>query len=66
MAISPKDKKKIDGMSYYQLLKTWRFSERGHLFRGETGEYYAQRLAQLKANCHDPASISKAVGWSKR
>lgn len=64
--ISDADKAKIDAMSYYDLLKGWRFAPVGDpLFQGETGDYYAQVMAKKRVEVGPDAhtGISKEIGW---
>ena len=61
-------KKLIDKMSYESLLRKWRFDTPGtnSIFAGDSGEYYAERMAELKAS--DPAGAvdaSKRIGWER-
>jgi hypothetical protein len=58
-------KKRIDSMSYYQLLDHWRFASAGDpMFQGEIGKYYSKVISEKKNA--DPAGAvadSKALGW---
>lgn len=59
-------KARIDGMTYIEMLRLWRFSPIGGntLFQGETGKYFAKRMRELRDA--DPAgavAASKQVGW---
>lgn len=58
------DKSYIDTSTYQELLRRWRYGRAGDpLFIGETGQYYAARMAVLITN--DPAEhvrASKAIG----
>ena len=39
------DKQEIDAMSHYDMCWTWRFAKSGyHLVKGETGQYFKDRL----------------------
>ena len=58
----------IDNMSYYDLLKIWRFDESGcPLFQGNTGSYYQKVMHEKRAELsHETqVSISKRIGWVK-
>ena len=53
----------IDGASYAELLKRWRFAPSGdEMFQGDTGEYY-KRVMFAKRDACDAVAVSKAVGW---
>lgn len=58
-------KTQIDGMSYEDLLRRWRFALPGDpIFQGDSGKYYADRMAKLKDG--DPGAAvaaSKRIGW---
>ena len=61
-------KGRINRMTYYELLKRWRFASTGDpLFQGEIGEYYAKKMKekreQITADEH--VNTSKAIGWNK-
>ena len=58
-------KAKIDAMSLEELMRKWRFAPAGDpMFQGESGQYYAHRLARLKAENHEAAvGASKRIGW---
>jgi hypothetical protein len=57
----------IDGATYEELLRRWRFAPAGAdaIFQGETGDYYSNAMdlkrAQLGPGEH--AATSKRVGW---
>jgi hypothetical protein len=60
----------IDRLSYEQLLSWWRFAPIGDpWFQGGTGEYWANRMAELR---NEPGGYerhiiaSKTIGWEKR
>lgn len=65
MKLTDAIKTQIDGMSYEDVLRRWRFSPPGDLFfQGATRKYCADRMAELYAA--DPAaarSADKRVGW---
>ena len=66
MDLTAKNKETIDQMNYEQLLANWRFSKVGDpWFQGETGEYWANRMKELRER--DPEGsirASKNVGWN--
>jgi len=56
----------IDNMSYSEMLYRQRFAPIGDpLFSGESGEYFAKKMAEKKAALKpgEAAAISKRVGW---
>lgn len=56
-------KKRIDSMSYEQMLTEWRFSPPGHpYFTGKVGEYFGKVMKEKKEKV-DHVQISKDVGW---
>lgn len=64
--MSEDQKKQIDGMSYIQMLRHWRFAPVGEpLFQGEAGAYYAKVMSEKKSAVgHEAAvSASKTIGW---
>jgi hypothetical protein len=62
MDLTPENRTTIDGMSYEDLLRKWRFAPAGdEWFQGETGKYWAERMKQLRES--DPGG---AVAASKR
>ena len=68
MELTKKNKAIIDGKDYYTLLKSWRFdSSASEWFQGETGEYWSQRMEELKNQIGIQAhvEISKEIGWDK-
>ena len=64
MKLTPENKAHIDSLSYYGLLSHWRFAPVGDpWFEGETGEYWAKRLAEKRQETLDNGvSDSKALG----
>lgn len=67
MKLTEELKDRIDEMSYEQLLTKWRFASIGDLmFRGESGEYFGKRMAELR-NQPDGNEVhvraSKKIGW---
>lgn len=66
MDLTEGNKKDIDGKSYEQLLVYWRFAPAGDpWFQGETGEYWAKRMRELKESGIDHVGASKRVGWER-
>ena len=67
MDLTESNKAIIERKSYYELLERWRFGISGDPWlQGETGTYWARRMAELKAK--DPSgavSDSKALGWNR-
>ena len=63
MDLTPEIKQHIDGMKYEALLRLWRFNSAGDTwFQGETGKYWGERMAVLKARDPDAAvSASKLM-----
>jgi len=65
MDLTPKNKAVIDAKDHYQLLERWRYAPSGDpWFQGETGEYWGERMSELKAASPGRAvADSKAIGW---
>ena len=67
MQLTPECKATIDSMSYQDLLSQWRFSPIGDpMFQEESGEYFAERMKQLRAEPGGDVghtAASKAIGW---
>ena len=62
--ITEEQKVYIDGASYEDLLREWRFSPIGNpAFDGERGEYFAKVMWEKKELC-DHVAASKRVGWT--
>jgi len=63
--MTPEQKAWIDGASYEQLLRHFRFAESGDpMFQGEAGTYYAEVMGRRRHE--DPGEhvrASKAIGW---
>lgn len=58
-------RKRIDGLSQYEMARLWRFAEPGHaLFQGDTGTYFRKVFFEQRGG-FTPA-ISKALGWRRR
>jgi hypothetical protein len=66
MDLTPENKQTIDDKSYEGLLSRWRFAPSGDpWFQGETGQYWAKRMAELRDTV-DHVAISKMIGWERR
>lgn len=66
--IDAKIKAQIDGMSYEQMLRRWRFAPSGDtIFQGDVGDYFAEVMKAKKNKLpHDEqVRISKNIGWSR-
>lgn len=63
--MTPKEKNWIDNASYEQLLRKWRNAPAGDSwFQGETGKYFANVMAEKKAqNPGGAIRASKNTGW---
>ena len=54
----------IDGSSYGDLLRKWRFAPTGDpMIQGECGNYFAEKMKEKRAECDNPAAVSKMIGW---
>ena len=66
MELTPENKAHIDNLSYEGLLRSWRFHTVGNeWFQGETGEYWGNRMNELRRNGADHVGASKSIGWEK-
>jgi hypothetical protein len=66
MPLTEELKKRIDEMSYMQLLRIWRFHPAGHyLFVGEVGDYFSNRFFEVQRATPPGQRVaaSKAIGW---
>lgn len=69
MKLTDELKKQIDAKSYEQLLSRWRHGQIGDtMFQGESGEYWAARMKELRSapggdSMHTAAS--KSIGWDQ-
>jgi hypothetical protein len=67
MKLTEENKKRIDGMSMYELLNGIRFAAIGDpWFQGETGDYWMKKYSEMRDK--DPEEhviISKTLGWNK-
>lgn len=57
----------IDGASYEELLRKWRFATTGDpFFRDEIGVYYSQTMARKReADPSTAVAASKNIGWDR-
>lgn len=70
MTLTPDLKARIDTMTYKDMLRIWRFTKstsmEAEIFQGESGEYFAQRMIELRKDDPDGAvQASKDVGWDR-
>lgn len=66
MELTKRNKDHIDKLSYTSLLDRWRFSPAGDpWFQGETGDYWKQRMQELRKAGVDHVGVSKTIGWEK-
>lgn len=67
MNLTPELKSQIDSMTYRQLLERWRNGPLGdEMFQGESGNYWAKRMADLRSQPGGDAqhtAASKSIGW---
>ncbi len=67
MKLTDKTRAAIDALPYAALLARWRFSPSGDpWFEGETGEYWAQRMKELRdepGGDDRHVAASKTIGW---
>lgn len=67
MKLTEELKGKIDAMTYAQMLARWRNTPLGDsMFQGESGDYWAKRMAELRAQPGGDAAhvkASKEIGW---
>lgn len=67
MKLTEENKRAIDQKSYQELLSRWRNAPVGDKwFEGETGDYWAKRMKELRSqpggdDLH--VSASKEIGW---
>ena len=65
--LDPKVKAEIDSLSYEQLLSAWRFAKAGGTrFQGESGEYWGERMKELRnkpGGDEEHTRASKSIGW---
>lgn len=66
MKLTAENKATIDAKSYEGLLSKWRFAPAGDpWFEGETGDYWASRMNELRNNGADHVGASKSIGWER-
>ena len=66
MELTPEAKQSIDGMSYENMLRAWRFAPLGDpMFQGETGDYFAKKMSEKRAaiTAEEHTAASKRIGW---
>lgn len=65
MELTEENKAHIDALSYTELLRRWRFEPGGNAwFEGETGEYWSERMNELRDSPGvDHVAVSKSIGW---
>jgi|ETNvirnome_2_130_1030620.scaffolds.fasta_scaffold00173_3 hypothetical protein len=67
MKLTEENKNHIDSLSYEQLLRKWRFAPVGDpMFQNETGEYWGERMTELRSEPDGNArhvAASKFIGW---
>lgn len=67
MKLTEENKKHIDTLSYEWLLSDWRNAPAGSpWFQGETGKYWGERMAELRAQSGGDGrhvAASKRIGW---
>ena len=64
--LTPERKAWIDALPYERLLSRWRFEPIGSaLFQGETADYIARRMKELREQGADHVGASKAIGWER-
>lgn len=67
MDLTPELKAQIDATSYEALLSRWRNGPLGdEMFQGESGKYWAKRMAELRSapgGNDRHVAASKSIGW---
>jgi len=64
LKLTLENKRIIDSKSYKQLLSKWRFAPTGDpWFCGETGDYWSERMNELRDQGVDHVRASKELGW---
>lgn len=70
MELTEELKKKIDAMSYYDMLERVRYAPAGdELFQGEAGTYLLGRMKKMRSEPGGQerhVQASKAIGWEGR
>jgi len=66
MRLTQENKAHIDGMTYMDLLRHWRFAPSGDpWFEGETGEYWTKRMQEIRDSPgSEHVRASKIIGWT--
>ena len=63
MKLTEQNKGHIDGLSYDELLRHWRFASAGDpWFTDETGKYWAERMKELRDKGANHVGASKSIG----
>jgi hypothetical protein len=58
-----KEKRRIDRMTYQEMLHKWCFAPVGDpMFAGKAGDYFREVMMK-KGETADKAAVSKRVGW---
>lgn len=68
MNLTEELKKKIDAMSYREMLSKRRFAPIGApIFQGESGDYFSKAMREKgeKLEAGEHSRISKDIGWQK-
>ena len=67
MTLTNEIRDRIDKMTYTEMLGLWRFAPAGDtMFQGESGDYFAQRMQDLRESEDvDHVGASKAIGWEQ-
>ena len=66
MELTKINKEYIDGLSYVELLKKWRFAPVGEFwFQGNTGKYWSKRMNEIREKGANHVGASKFIGWKK-
>ena len=66
MELTEHTKNHIQSLSYEELLAYWRFDPAGNpWFRGETGDYWARRMEELrnKPGGREVHAEASTIGW---
>lgn len=64
--MTDEEKKSIDGLTYEEMLRLWRFAPVGNkIFKGEHGAYFKEKMLEKKSRIPIGLAvlISKKVGW---
>ena len=64
MDLTNENKQFIDSLTYHELLSRWRFAPEGDpWFQSETGNYWGERIRELREQGADYVSASKTIEW---